>query len=159
MMSKVNQVTNYFIYLSNKEGQNDLTNKKLQKLLYYSQAWSLALRKKELFRENFEAWIHGPAIPSVYQKFKEFGSSAIALDVTSENFSGLNTQETQLLDEVWRVYGKYDAAYLELLTHSEGPWQRARNGASPYEASNSNISKKDMMEYYEQKTKKIKKRN
>lgn len=158
-MSKVDKIANYFIYLSNKEEKEDLTNKKLQKLLYYSQAWNLALSKKELFKENFEAWIHGPAIPSVYKRFKEFGSSPIVIDVDTNDFSGLDRNEKQLLEEVWRVYGKYDAAYLELLTHNEEPWLKARNGYLPYEASNNNISKSDMMKYYEQKAEEVKKKN
>ena len=40
--------------------KNPITNKKLQKLVYYSQAWSLVLNNEKLFNEKIEAWVHGP---------------------------------------------------------------------------------------------------
>ena len=48
-------------------------NLKLQKLVYYAQAWHLALRDVPLFEEDFEAWVHGPVIPALYQEYKKFG--------------------------------------------------------------------------------------
>jgi len=152
-MSKVISVSNYFIYLSNKSKRKNLTNKKLQKLLYYSQAWNLVLHDKKLFRENIEAWVHGPAIPMVYQRFKEFGFEPISIKVAEDDFSELSAEEKKLLDEIWRVYGKYDAPYLEALTHNEIPWQKARKGISVFEASNSMISTNIMKKYYAQKQK------
>lgn len=60
--TKAMEVGKYFIYLANKENKA-LTNKKLQKLVYYSQAWSLVLNdNKKLFKEPIEAWVHGPAV-------------------------------------------------------------------------------------------------
>ena len=53
-----------------------------------------------------------------------------------------------ILDEVWRVYGKYDADYLESLTHNEKPWQEAREHLSPKENSNITISLDSMKSYY-----------
>jgi uncharacterized phage-associated protein len=153
MSPKLSSAISYFIMQSRNAGQNDLTNKKLQKLLYYAQAWNLVLRKKELFKEDFEAWVHGPAIPVVYQAFRDCGASVITIDVEEKDLKNLSADEQGLLNEVWQVYGKYDASYLELLTHNEVPWLKARNGSMPYEASNAAISKKAMREYYEQKAK------
>ena len=144
----------YFISLSEKASKKDLTNKKLQKLLYYSQAWNLVLNNKPLFKEEFQAWVHGPAIPTVYKKYKNFGSKIIDIEISQKDCSALSASEKKLLNEIWRVYGKYDASYLELLTHSEEPWQKARNGNMPYDASSTVISKQSMKEYYEQKSQK-----
>ena len=151
MSPKLTNTINYLIYLSNKSDKKSLTNKKLQKLLYYSQAWNLVLRNKSLFKEDFEAWVHGPAIPIVYKKFKNCGSCVIDVKVKEDDYKNLSGKGIEIISEVWKVYGKYDAGYLELLTHNEKPWQNARNGHLPYEASKNIISKQDMKEYYEQK--------
>lgn len=53
----IHNVCDYIITRSC-ENQERVTLVKVHKLLYYSQAWFLALRGKPLFRGNFEAWMH-----------------------------------------------------------------------------------------------------
>ncbi len=157
-MTKAINVANYFIYLNNqlkKDDKKSLTNKKIQKLLYYAQAWNLVINNKPLFQEDIEAWIHGPAIPSVYKVFAPFGAEQIEEDVNPEDFKNLKAEELKLLEEIWRIYGKYDAGYLETLSHSETPWLEARGGLSATEASSNIISQATMREYYEQKRKAV----
>lgn len=151
MSPKLNGTINFILFLNDKSGKKDLTNKKLQKLLYYSQAWSLVIKKKPLFKEDFQAWVHGPAIPSVYKEFRLFGFSPIKKEIKKDDFAPLTEDEKDIISEVWRVYGKYDASYLEILTHNENPWLKARKGRFPYEASKNIIEKSVMKEYYEQK--------
>ena len=55
--SKVN-VLDIAAYILCKQGA--MTAMKLQKLVYYSQAWSLVWDDKPLFRERIEAWANGP---------------------------------------------------------------------------------------------------
>ena len=56
----------------------DISNLRLQKLLYFIQAYYLGLKNKmPLFKEDFEAWDFGPVIPCVYQEYKAFGGSNI----------------------------------------------------------------------------------
>ena len=43
---------------------------KLQKLCYYSQAWSLVWDDRPLFNEEFQAWANGPVCPELFQKTK-----------------------------------------------------------------------------------------
>jgi len=150
--SKTLQVANYFIY-KNKIDPKQLTNKKLQKLLYYSQAWNLVINNEKLFDDKIEAWIHGPSIPSIYLEFKKFGYNEIKLDIEKSDFSDITEQEKNVLDSVWNVYGKYDANYLEFLTHNEAPWQKARSGLMPYESSSAEISVDEMKSYYGQRSK------
>jgi uncharacterized phage-associated protein len=151
--TKVLQVADYFIYKNNKESRSGFTNKKLQKLLYYSQAWTLVINGKKLFNDKIKAWIHGPSIPVVYLEFKSFGSSDIKKEVSESNFPDISQEEKKVLDSVWDVYGKYDANYLEILSHSEDPWQKARTGLMPYESSSAEITTDEMRNYYEQKSK------
>lgn len=149
---KVFRVADYFI-AKNNESNLGLTNKKLQKLLYYSQAWHLVFfENKPLFDEPIQAWVHGPAIPRVYGHFKEFVMNDITKDVDLELLNrSLNETEQDFLGEIWNIYGIFDAAYLEDLTHREEPWRKARNNAQPYEASTAEILRTDMKDYYEKR--------
>lgn len=146
--NKVDIATNFFLLKSSSDSRADFTNKKLQKLLYYTQAWSLVLLDKPMFTEKFEAWIHGPAIPSVYRKYKEYGFTSITQVADETLISKLDEDEIDLLADVWNVYGKYDGDYLELLTHNEEPWQKARENSDPFKASNNEISEDDMKAFY-----------
>ena len=58
---KAREVAEYFIEKAYSENDK-ITQKKLQKMLYYAQAWFLAFNNKKLFEEKIEAWLHGPAI-------------------------------------------------------------------------------------------------
>ena len=147
MKDKVFIVADYFIS-KNREDKKGLTNKKLQKLLYYAQAWNLVLHNKKLFQDDIQAWIHGPAIPRVYGQFKQFGFRDIESKISSTEFSNLLANEKKLLDTIWDIYGKYDANYLEVLTHSEAPWQDARRETEADKSSNAIISSALMKEYY-----------
>ena len=63
--------------------KNHQTSKyKLQKLLYYTQGFHLAIYGVPLFEEKLIAWEHGPVVKEVYDKFKEFGSNAISVPDT-----------------------------------------------------------------------------
>lgn len=154
------QVAQYFIDRANKspdKAHRHITNKKLQKLVYYAQVWSIVLNKEKLFSERIEAWVHGPAIPVLYRKFRSFESNPISLDTSDVQFS-FTKKQAELLDSVWSVYGKYNASYLEELTHSELPWQEARKDLPASQASNNIIDLDLAKKFYAAKlgTKKIK---
>jgi len=139
------EVAKYFIWKSSKEGKS-ITNKKLQKLLYYAQGWYLALKDKPLFKEDIQAWVHGPAIPSIYDQYKSFGYGNISIPIDVSDISFL--KDDDLLSEVWKIYGKFDAQYLETLTHNEEPWLKARAGLDTGEASSNIISKEELKKYF-----------
>jgi len=140
----------YLVNKANSE-KSPITNKKLQKLLYYMQAWSIAVRNKKIFDDKIEAWIHGPAIREVYLEFKEFGANPIIKKVDAKKIKGIDTETKELMEKVWIVYSKYDAPYLEYLTHSESPWQDARKGLEADISSNNEISFESMRSFYKNK--------
>lgn len=144
-------VADYFIDKANRENKK-VTNKKLQKLLYYAQVWSLVINQEKLFSERIEAWVHGPAIPIVYRKYKSFDFNPIEMDTTGYSFD-FSKKIKDLLDNIWSVYGKYDAGYLEALTHSELPWQEARKDTPASEPSNKVISLITAKKFYASKLK------
>lgn len=149
-------VGRYFLFLANQD-KKPITNKKLQKLVYYAQVWSLVLNGKKLFNEPIEAWVHGPAVRSLYGQYKGFGFNPIQEDVKSDSIR-IFGKEKILLNEIWKVYGGFDAGYLEMLTHSEKPWQEAREGLQSYENSGNKISLKTMKGYYSEKLEQIQKK-
>jgi len=137
-------IADYFIWLANETGSY-LSNLKLQKLVYYAQAWYLAIYEQPLFDEDFEAWIHGPVIPALYQKYKSFGWKPILKDIEPPPFS----QEIQdFLKELTEVYFGSDAFELEQMTHREDPWIKARGNLPLDVPSNAIISKESMRNYY-----------
>lgn len=150
-----NKVAKYFIWKAHGD-KKAITNKKLQKLLYYAQAWSLVLNDKKLFNEKIEAWVHGPAVRDVYVEYKKFGFGPITESVSDDVVAKIPEDTKSFLDQVWSVYGKRDAAYLEYLSHSEIPWQKAREGLEPHIGSENEISLQDMKEFYSSKLKKPK---
>lgn len=123
----------------------EITNLKLQKLLYYAQAWHLVFYERPLFGESIEAWIHGPVVPSVFRDYKSNGWKPIAAPPSS---SVPPEQVRRHLNEVIRVYGKFNAVSLERLTHQESPWREVRKGLAPDEPSNRVITNESMRKYY-----------
>jgi uncharacterized phage-associated protein len=118
-------VAEYFIWLCNDSG-SFITNLKLQKVLYYAQGWYLALKGKPLFEDDFQAWVHGPAIPHVYGSYKAFTYNPIWKKVTKPKI--ILPEIESFLQEIAKVFLPLDAYALELATHREMPWVKARGG-------------------------------
>lgn len=140
---KANQVADTMIFLAREHGI-EITNLKLQKLLYYAQAWSLAFYEKPLFSEEFEAWMHGPVVPALYHRFKHLRWSPIDEDVTPVEDKELRSH----LDKVLASYGKATAGELERLSHSERPWRDARGDLAPDASSRNVIPKESIQEFF-----------
>lgn len=130
-----------------------VTNLRLQKLLYYVQAWHLAINDAALFEEDFQAWIHGPVLPSQYRRFKAHGPSPIPVsadtsgDEDSIPLPSVSDAVTEHLHEVLEIYGPFNTWKLEQMTHSEKPWIEAR-GSIPIDAPSQAIISKDAMKSF-----------
>ncbi|MEW6351605.1 MAG: type II toxin-antitoxin system antitoxin SocA domain-containing protein, partial [Thermodesulfobacteriota bacterium] len=122
-----------------------ITNLKLQKLLYYAQAWYLALYDEPLFPDPLEAWVHGPVQPGQYHRFKEHKWNPISEEPECSAFSA---QVKSHLDDIMDVYGDLTAHHLERLVHQEDPWIKARKGLPPDAPCNNPISWDDMKAFY-----------
>jgi uncharacterized phage-associated protein len=142
---KPNDVANFLLDESRERG-DILTNLKLQKLIYYAQAWYLALKEKPLFQEDLEAWVHGPVLPTQYYRFRNQKWMPI-LDDTITRPEVANPIKSHLL-EIVDVFGSETAVSLELMTHRERPWIEARKDLAPDVPSNAIISKETMRDYY-----------
>ena len=143
-MSKLN-VFDVAAYILNKTGP--MTHMKLQKLVYYAQAWSLVWDETPLFREKIEAWANGPVVPRLYQELRgQFKIPRDALDHLRKCYPDDTQKET--LDSVLEYYNPRSSQYLSDLTHLESPWREARNGLAPDERGANEITHEMLAEYY-----------
>lgn len=130
VMERINnsalEISKYILCLAQSNGDT-ITNLKLQKLLYYAQAWFLVNNdNNKLFQDNIEAWQYGPVIPSVYNEYKKFGRLPINIDCNLENdFKNLCNNKKQYLNEFCEAFLRFSATELVGMTHLEKPWQEA----------------------------------
>jgi uncharacterized phage-associated protein len=146
-ISNANEVADALIAFCNEHG-DVMTNLRLQKLLYYSQAWYLALYDKPLFDEPFEAWVRGPVQPDVWKRFKEFQWMPIGIPVDD---TGIPEDVKRHVADVMSAYGKFSAFDLERMTHAESPWIDARGSLATDLPSRAVISQESMKEYYKKR--------
>lgn len=146
-MTTAAKVTDYIISKGVKEG-NLLTNKRIQKLIYYIQAWHLAINNKPIFDDTIEAWVHGPAIRSIYEMYRANAWLPISKVANPKIADELEPDTVQFIDRIFLAYSKYDTATLEYMTHAETPWQEARKGLEANEISSNEITQDSMKEYY-----------
>jgi uncharacterized phage-associated protein len=125
---RAQDVADYFLATVDEDSGDNLSNLKLQKLVYYAQGFHLALTGEPLFPNRIMAWDHGPVVPGLYHKYKKYGSGAIP-QPDDYDPSGCLPEVREILDAVNCVYGQYSPLKLAKLTHIEPPWQSTpRNG-------------------------------
>ncbi len=154
-----------FVLLHCIKNEISISHLKLQKLLYYIQAWHLVyFSKNQIFDEVPEAWVNGPVYRSVYNKFKDFQMynrleyKKDKLDKLESEYKDsidklnvLSKNQIEFLNAVIGNYATMSHDKLVLLTHSEDPWNKARKDCKPFEYSNNQISIDDMFEFYSSK--------
>ena len=130
-MYDVNKIANWFIWYNEyirdfeNEDTDDITNMKLQKLLFYAQSAFLAIKGVPLFNNNILAWEHGPVIPEIYDKFKINGNKGIT-EYNENDLKENSKDDVNLLIDVYNLFGEYSAWCLRILTHSENPWKTTK---------------------------------
>jgi uncharacterized phage-associated protein len=114
--------------------------------MYYAQAWYLGVYGTPLFDADFQAWIHGPVIPDLLEKYQcQFSWESITEKVEPPK---LPQKIGEFIEEVAEAYFEYDDETLERMICSEMPWLEAR-GDIPRDAScHAIISQEWMKKYY-----------
>lgn len=138
--ASVESIADYLIAKS-----DAISNLKLQKLLYYAQGWYLGLHSKPLFEARIEAWVHGPVVPPIFQKYRVYGWKNIP---SHNSLPEISAAAAKHIDQVLRAYGRYTGTQLERLSHSEKPWLDARNGIPDDVPSTAEITKESMREFF-----------
>lgn len=124
-----------------------MTAMKLQKLVYYAQAWHLVWLDRPLFDDPIEAWAAGPVIRSLFDEHRGRYTLSQPDDVQGDP-ANLTDSERKAVDIVVSHYGKWTAEQLSELTHAEEPWKAARVGLQPTERGRSVIDPTVMMDFY-----------
>ncbi len=115
------EAANYLVYLM-KGAVDDLSNMKLNKLLYYAQGQCLKQTGEPLFNDDIEAWQYGPLIKNVYQRYRSFGNEPIT-ECDDAAAKSIGKQVATLLLNTAREYGRFSAFELKDKTHEKnGPW-------------------------------------
>lgn len=122
---------------------------KLQKLCYYSQAWSLAWTGEPIFQEDFEAWSNGPVCYELFRVHKgKFMVSIEDFPKELERPPSLTDEQKDTIDNVLAEYGEMEPYELREQSHEEPPWKDAW-GDLPFGSKCQNvISKAAMGAYY-----------
>jgi uncharacterized phage-associated protein len=131
-----------YIVCKMKERGEEINHLKLQKLLYYVQAWHVTFTDKPIIKEEFEAWLHGPVVRKVWDYYKKYSVMIKPLKCEKYNLN-LTKEQEEIIEDVLNEYGDKTGYYLECLTHEEKPWREARK-----RGENSIISCESMKEYY-----------
>ena len=142
-MYKIFDVANWFL------AKELMDQKKVQKLCYYTQAWSMALNNRPMMDCEFEAWAHGPVCRELWEKLHEYTYFDIPQDVLKDIALPItDINDIELIERVWETYKDFDGYQLEALTHQESPWINARGNTPKFQRCTSVISKEDMKIYY-----------
>ncbi|MBD2772340.1 Panacea domain-containing protein [Iningainema tapete] len=137
-------VARYFIVKTYEDGiEAEMTNMKVQKLLYYTQCLHLALYDEPLFNEEIQPRRYGPVCPPAYRFYSEFEANQLPIP-SKEFLLQIPNEKKELLEEVWEYFGGYHAYGLSGMTHLEFPWLKARKGLLPQASSTKPILLEDM---------------
>ena len=135
----------WFINRTERDAGDVITHLKLQKLVYYAQAWHLANYGRPLFNEDMEAWTHGPVVPSLWTAYRDMGWDPIPPE---PDFEIANPKLVPLLESVYESYGAFSAKRLEDITHAEDPWKVTRGNLRLEARCTRPISKALMRDFY-----------
>ena len=111
----------------------ELTNLRLNKLLYFIHGYSFNQRAAGLVRNHFEAWKLGPVVRPVYVAFKDYGENEItSLATYLEYSSGENrvvpyddiaSEDADIIASTFEAYAQYSTNVLVAMSHEPGgPW-------------------------------------
>lgn len=136
-MLTAKEVAAYFIKRANTmgdgngefSGNNDLTNLKLQKLLYFAQVEYLKKYGKPLFSDPIEAWKYGPVVRAVYDWLRDCGAYVITeFDVDLSDADNISGEEADFLSEFFEKGQEHSAWSLVTKTHAKGSaWDQVYN--------------------------------
>lgn len=153
------EVCRHVINYSN-EKEYGISNFKLQKVLYFIQAYFLIDKTKNApcFDDKIEAWNFGPVVPTAYHEYKQYGSgdiptieSYILFDTDNIwntervkfNDDVITDEDKNRINKVVDKFSGYSATDLVAITHRQSPWMDAY---APYR--NNEITLDAIKEYF-----------
>jgi uncharacterized phage-associated protein len=114
-----------------------MSHLKIQKVLFYIQAYHLAYFDKSIVEDDFQAWVHGPVSRKIYDSAKDLSILHTELKFILEKDeqspidiinNSLTVSQIELVNDVIDELKGLSGLQLENMTHSEEPWLYARRG-------------------------------
>ena len=139
-MYSVLDICRYVVHYSNQQSY-EISNLRLQKILYFIQAYFLKIKGEPCFKEPIEAWDFGPVVPKAYHRYKYFGAGGIP-DYEKPFYEFDTPKDKKIIDGVVDLLSKYTTTQLVSITHRQAPW---RNNYEP--DANNEISIRDLKRF------------
>ena len=161
MAYNVLEVCRHIINFSNEKGY-EISNLKLQKLLYFVQGCFLIEKDAPCFNEAIQAWDFGPVVPEAYREYKIYGATNIpritqylsfkndnSFEIVFKDFKDdiIVNDDKMTIDDVVDSLSKISALGLVGYTHQQAPWQEAYKKGKNTEISLDSI--KECFKQYE----------
>ena len=142
--------------------ENSISNKKINKLIYFCHGFSLLRLDLPLVKNHIEAWVHGPVVKVVYDSFKQFDyrpitSRALYFNYVSGieevvTYGDVNSDQLAMTRKVANHFVRYSADDLEDMTHSQfGPWAKVWNTPESQRGLRSRIPDSDIQAFFKKK--------
>ena len=130
-----------------------LTPLEIIKLVYFCHGWMLGLYRRPLIEQHVQAWRYGPVVADVYHSLKQHGGDPVTEPIRFETAvpkADFDELESDLVRQVYDVYGQLGGITLSRLTHAPGtPWHTVWNK----EGRNATIPNALIQEHYAAKAK------
>ena len=151
MAYDVLEVCRHIINYSNEKGY-EISNLKLQKLLYVVQGFFLVDKGEKCFEEMIEAWDFGPVVPKAYREYKIYGATSIPPVTLIYNIDHNNIFDSYYVEFLDNIITYEDKSIIDKIidslkdispvglmkwTHDQDPWKntykKGENNVIPIE--------------------------
>ncbi len=137
-------IANAFIKRAIEGRLRDLSSMKLQKLMFFSQAWRLKAKGIPMFQDTFLRGKNGPVLPSIDFQLKLYGGGAVGQFITTltahddpERWNepylpSRDRSSWDLIDTLIHMHGKKSEEALSEMTHLPGSaWSQGGADGTP----------------------------
>lgn len=97
-------------FILSSSAPDSVSSWKLQKLVYFCQAWSLVWDERQLFPKKIEAWADGPVCPELYTRHR--GRFSLREEDIDGNVENLDNDARETIHSVLEHYGNKTGRYL-----------------------------------------------
>lgn len=127
------------------ENHGPMESMKLQKLVYYAQAYSMAWNHQPMFSEAVEAWAHGPVVRTLFREHQ--GKIILKAGDIPGDADALDGMAKDVVEDVWDSLGELTGWQLRTRTHAEAPWRNHHHPDARH--PNKMIPLGEMEEFYQ----------
>lgn len=145
MKSKIYCATDVAEYILSKASsgicKQEISNFKLQKILFYVQAEFLTAYGRPCFADSIEAWDFGPVIPSVFYFYQKYGTLGIESATVEQPY--ILVGDMEIIDYVLELCKNYSVIELTKMSLKQSVWSH-----NYMQGKNSEIPNKDIEDFF-----------